>query len=104
MRSIFGKLTTPGWYPKFCGVVALSGWLPFVLTPPLMHGGTLATEILGWTGLVLGGYCSLELVRWSPSSWRSAPPLAGCAIYGAAVAIGLYFALPIIPRVFESIL
>jgi len=102
MRSIIGRLNAPSGYSKFCGMMALVGWLPFIFDPPMIHGGTLASITFDWASWVLGGYCSIELVRSSPDSWRQAPALIGCIIYGAGVAVGLYFAFPYIPQLFGS--
>jgi hypothetical protein len=101
MQGILGKFKTPSWYLKFCRVMVLLGWLPFFLGQPMIHGGTLTSVTFGWAGLVLGGYCSLEMVRSFPGPWRSAPAMVGCVLYGIAVGFGLYFALPYIPRLFD---
>jgi hypothetical protein len=102
MRSIFVKLNPPNWYLISCQGVAALGWLPFFFGSPMMHGGTLASITFGWAGLVLGGYCSLELVRASPKPWYKSPALFGCIVYGFLVGGGLYYAVPYIPRLFAA--
>jgi len=102
MQSIFGKLSTPSWYPTFCWAILALGWLPLFFAQPMIHGGTLASETFVWVGLVMGGYCSLELVRSSRHPWYKSPALIGCIIYGFLVALGLYYAIPYIPRLFAA--
>jgi hypothetical protein len=84
----------PRWYAEACLALAAFGWLPFAVLPPSMHGGTVTTEALSWAGIVLGGYCSLELVRASERRWYTSPALAGVLLYGLVTVVGLYYALP----------
>jgi len=59
----------------------------------VIHGGTVLTEVLGWGGVVLGAYSSLELVRSGGRPWIRSPATIGVAIYSLLTAVGLYFAL-----------
>jgi hypothetical protein len=102
MRGIFGKIKAPDWYPQFCGAMAALGWLPFFFGQPMIHGGSLLSVAFGWAGMVLRGYCCLELVRAHLDPWRKIAAFIGCIIYGAAVGFGLYYALPYIPRLLAA--
>ena len=65
-----------------------------VVLPPVIHGGTVITEFMSWGGIVLGAYCSLELVRFRGRTWSKSPAVIGLAIYGVLAAVGLYYAIP----------
>ena len=102
MQSLFAKLKTPVWYFNFCLLVAFLGWLPFFLATPMIHGGSIASYSISWAGLILGGYCSLELFRSSSSFLAKSFAIVGFIIYGSAVTVGLYFAIPHISAAFAT--
>ena len=101
MQSI-RKSYTPPWYLGLCRVIALFGWLPLFFSQPMMHGGTVASQILTWAGLGLGGYCSFELIRSKPWSRSMIFAVAGCILYVMMVGVGLWFATPYIPQLFAT--
>lgn len=89
--ALFGALPMPSWYRRLCETTAFTGWLPILFTSSVIHGGTVATEAIAWGGMVLGGYCSIELVRMGAEPWFKSPALFGCIAYGAMVGVHLYF-------------
>jgi hypothetical protein len=66
----------------------------------MIHGGTLVDVVSLDTGIVLGCYCSLELVRTSAEPWYRAPALVGFLIYGFLVGVDLYYTAPYVPQLF----
>ena len=87
------KLKLPGSYHDFCLGISVLGWIPAVVTPPVIHGGNVATELLSWGGVVLGAYFSLELVRSGKHPWYKSPAMVGVSVYSFLTAVGLYYAL-----------
>lgn len=68
----------------------------------MIHGGTITTTAFSWAGLVIGGYCSLEVFRLKSEAVVKIPAAVLCCLYGLAVGAGLYFAAPYIPRLFAT--
>jgi len=58
---------TPLW--KLCFAASLFGWLPVLFTRSIAHGGSVFDVLLLWTGLVLGGYGTIELFRVTSNRW-----------------------------------
>ena len=83
----------PRWYRRACICMPYLGWMPIVFLPPVIHGGTLTGEIVAWSGVALGGYGALEVARSAGRSAVHAIAWFGVALYGAALALGLYGAI-----------
>jgi hypothetical protein len=71
-----------------CAIASLLGWLPFVFTQPMMHGGSLLDGVIFWAGLVVGGYCTFELLRLVKNRWARLGLAVWSLPYAAAVAFG----------------
>lgn len=89
---------TPGAYVWACLVASLTGWLPMLILQPLMHGGTLLGEVFVFSAVVVGGYCTLEVVRSRRRLWAKALWSIWLIPYVAAVIYGLMEAIPYVPR------
>ena len=87
-------------YRSVCLVIALLGWLPTFLTRPMIHGGTLFDVVFMWSGVVLGGYCTLELIRGGgKANWVWVPWLLP---YAGVTAAALLYGIQYIPRIFTA--
>lgn len=69
-----------------------------LILQPMMHGGTFGGEAFVFSGVVVGGYCTLEVVRTRKHNWAKALWSIWLAPYAAAVMYGLVEAIPYIPR------
>lgn len=72
-----------------------------LILPPLMHGGTLFGEMLVFAGVVVGGYCTLEVVRSRRHFWAKVLWSLWLVPYAAAVIYGLVEAIPYVLRVYS---
>jgi hypothetical protein len=79
-------------YIAVCVVISLSGWLPFVFWRPINHGGTLLDITFMWSGLVIGAYCTIELIRATTKWWLITVLVIWLVPYVAAIGVGLYAA------------
>ena len=85
-------------YLMLCIVLSLGGWVPLVISQPMMHGGTLFDTVLTIAGVVVGGYGTIELIRHARSRWAKVLWGIWLLPYALAVAFGLYSAIPYVPR------
>ena len=95
---LFRRWETPGAYVWACVAASLSGWLPMLVLQPLMHGGTFAGEVLIFTGVVIGGYCTLEVIRSRSHLWAKVFWSIWFVPCAAAVIYGLVEAMSCVPR------
>lgn len=89
-------------YGKLCFAASLFGWLPFFLTQPMVHGGTLLDVVLTWAGLVLGAYGTIELVRVTTNRFVRIILVVWLLPYALLVGFGLYSAAPYVSRLFAT--
>ena len=89
---------TPKAYVGACVFASLAGWAPMLILQPLMHGGTLAGEVLVFSAVVVGGYCTLEIIRSRKHLWSKVLWSAWLVPYVAAVGYGLVEAASYAPR------
>ena len=99
--ALTGGRRAPQPYIWGCLVVSLTGWVPMLVFPPLMHGGTLFGEMLVLAGVVVGGYCTLEVLRSRRHVCAKVLWSIWLAPYSVAVLYGLVEAMPYLPRVFS---
>lgn len=64
----------------------------------LMHGGTLMGEVLVFAGVVIGGYCTIEVIRTRSHLWAKVLWSIWLVPYAAAVMYGLFEATKYVPR------
>ena len=67
---------------------------------PMMHGGTLIGEIVVFAGVVIGGYCTLEVIRSRTHLWAKVLWSIWLIPFAAAVIYGLVEATSYVPRLF----
>ena len=91
---------TPDGYVWLCALASLIGWAPMLILPPMMHGGSFAGEVLTFAGVVVGGYCTLEVIRTRSHLWAKVLWAIWLAPYAAAIVYGLVEAIPYVPRLF----
>ena len=71
-----------------------------LILPPIMHGGTFFGDVFAFAGVVVGGYCTLEVIRsrsylWAKVLWSIwLAPYAAAVIYGSVEAISYVSRLP----------
>jgi hypothetical protein len=87
-------------YMVLCIVLSLLGWIPLVISQPMMHGGTLFDTVLAIAGLTVGGYCTIELIRYVSSLWAKVVWGIWFLPYALVVTFWLYSAIPYVPRLF----
>lgn len=76
------------------------GWVPLLFFRPMIHGGTLLEVALTDASVVLGGYCTLELVRSPAKLWHRIIWGLWLIPYVLIIGVGLYYAIPYVPRIF----
>jgi hypothetical protein len=81
-----------GPYTMLCIVISLLGWFPFITSAPMIHGGTFADTVVADAGIVLGGYCTIELIRRVGSRLAKLLWAGWLLPYVIAVSLGLYAA------------
>ena len=91
---------TPDAYVWACVVASITGWLPMLVLQPMMHGGTLIGEIVVFAGVVIGGYCTLEVIRSRTHLWAKVLWSIWLIPFAAAVIYGLVEATSYVPRLF----
>jgi hypothetical protein len=89
-------------YGKLCFAASLLGWLPVLFTQSIAHGGSMFDVLLLWTGLVLGGYGTVELFRVTSNPWVKLILAVWFVPYAVFVGFGLFYAAPYIPRLFAT--
>ena len=87
-------------YRKMCVLVSLFGYVPLLFVRPMMHGGTWLEGAITDALLVLGGYCTLELVRSPKKRWVRVAWGIWLIPYTVVIGISIYFAIPYVPRLF----
>src|SRR5260221_13871153 len=90
----------PRAYVKACIAISLLGWIPTVFVRPMMHGGTFLEGAFAHASLVLGGYCTLELVRLPEKRWVRIAWGVWLVPYVLVIGVVLYLAIPYVPRLF----
>jgi hypothetical protein len=91
-----------GVYVTVCILVSMLGWFPILFTQPVVHGGTLASDIFAVGALVLGAYCTLELCRMPHKLWVKIVLAVWLLPYAVVVGASLLFAAPYMARMFAS--
>ena len=76
------------------------GLFPLLFVRPMIHGGTLLGYVLAESSLVLGGYCTLELVRCATPRWNRYIWGIWLVPYVLLIGYALYYAIPNVPRIF----
>ena len=89
-------------YIGTCVVTSVLGWLPFVFWQPINHGGTPLGDAFMWSGLVLGAYCTIELIRSTKKWWLIALLVVWLVPYIAAIGVGLYAAVWYVAKYFAT--
>lgn len=69
-----------------------------LILPPMMHGGTWSGDVFAFTGVVVGGYCTLEVIRSRSHLWAKVLWSIWLAPYAAVVIYGLVEAISYVPR------
>ena len=87
-------------YVMLCIVLSLLGWVPLVTSQPMMHGGTLFDTVLAIAGVTVGGYGTIELIRYASKRWAKVLWGLWLLPYLVVVALWLYSAVPYVPRLF----
>jgi hypothetical protein len=87
-------------YIVMCIVLSLLGWIPLVTSQPMMHGGTLFDTVLAIAGVTVGGYGTIELIRYASNRWAKVLWGLWLLPYLLVVVLWLHLAIPYVPRLF----
>ena len=100
MTTTLQAKSGPNRYGMLCVVLSFMGWVPLIISRPMIHGGTFFDTMLTWTGVVIGGYATIELIRYVKSPWAKVLWGIWLVPYAFVVAVALYLAVPYVPRLF----
>ncbi len=101
-KTIMLSIATNHTYKKLCILLSLGGYIPSIFVQPMMHGGTWLENAIANALLVLGGYCTLELVRSPAKYWVRIAWGIWLIPYSMVIGISIYFAIHYVPRLFAS--
>jgi hypothetical protein len=103
MRTILThSWKTPSIYIGVCVLLSVLGWIPMFVIPSIWHGGTLAGDVFAFVGVVIGGYCTLEVVRSRRTLWAKTLWSIWLMPYAAAIIFGLIEATPLLTRLLPN--
>ena len=103
MENVFSKSWKPGTYfIRACALIALLGWFPPILGKSMAHGGGQLDVTFMFAGVVIGCYCTLEMVRCCRSRWAKVLRAVWLAPYALFVGWSLYSAAQYVPRLFAT--
>jgi hypothetical protein len=66
----------------------------------MIHGGTYFDTVLTISGIAIGGYATIELIRYVKSIWAKVLWGIWLAPYAFVIALWLYSAVLYVPRLF----